>query len=419
MVVLEDIISEDIRYKLLFPLLLTGLAICTVFLFNRKLSTYLPSRLESRVLALGIVTISGYLMLKGWIEIEISSSSKEGEMIWRPVMYLFGIFFVSFSGSEFLRILLSNSDEIDEFETNILDWKNKSEIRKLLAVEQHVSEDLVVRYRIFHEAIKSVEQNNISFKDYPTIILNARGFERIDGIINQHAKKLHDILKKEFGWKDTSMDIFIEVYKRNFSDDFHERVASECLEYIHSEQALLQTEASLLKLAYYFSTYSNKNIDLLSNRSKGLIGNFIGDGSDSNENISIDFRKKLQIFWLFMSSFSTNSFENDQFVDSFFQNSVKNLEEAIKPLFTELEISHALKTRSNIFFNNSDSPSLDLNFIRGKDSDKLIQYTRNYLHHASLRKALMGQEFEYLGRVEYEDSKGKLVELLKKVLFGK
>ena len=149
MVVLENIISEDIRYKLLLPLILTGLAICTVFLFNRKLSTYLPSRLESRVLALGIVTISGYFMLKGWIEIEISSSSKEGELIWRPVMYLFGISFVSFSASEFLRNLLSTSDEIDEFETNILDWKNKSEIRQLLAIEQHVSEDLVVRYRIF------------------------------------------------------------------------------------------------------------------------------------------------------------------------------------------------------------------------------------------------------------------------------
>ena len=151
----------------------------------------------------------------------------------------------------------------------------------------------------------------------------------------------------------------------------------------------------------------------------GLIGNFIGQDLMVQSDVSNDFKKKLQIFWLLISSHAEDVADTNQNVESFFQNTVKNLEEAIRHLYIELEISHVFKTPSHIFYNNSDSPGLDLNFIKGTQRVQLIQLSKEYLHQASLRKALMGQEIELLGKTDYESSKAKLVELLKKVIFGK
>lgn len=414
--------SMEQRAKLLLLLLLLIPPVCIAFLFNQKFSDYQPTRPAYR-LSVHLILISlAYFIVIGWVESQIDSRSIEEDPVnelGKFIMYLCTITLISFSGSECLRFFFSSKEDNDEFESNILDWKNKLEIQQLLAIERHISEELIDRNTIFHEAIKSVEQNNMSFKDYPQIILSAKNFQRIDEIIEKHAENLHEILNKEFAWKASSHDPFIRFYKANFSDNFHERIASEFFDHILEEQALIQTEASVLRLAYYFSKYSNANIDELSKRKMGLIGNFIGQDLMVQSDVSNDFKKKLQIFWLLISSHAEDVTDTNQNVESFFQNTVKNLEEAIRHLYIELEISHVFKTPSHIFYNNSDSPGLDLNFIKGTQRVQLIQLSKEYLHQASLRKALMGQEIELLGKTDYESSKAKLVELLKKVIFGK
>ena len=241
----------------------------------------------------------------------------------------------------------------------------------------------------------------------------------IDEIINKHAERLHQILNSDFGWRDSSKAPFIEYYARTFRDRFHEKVASEFLNYTLTEQALTQSEASILRLAYYFSTYSNKNVGVLSRRKYGLIGNFIGEGHRDEGNLPSDYKMKLQIFWLFVSSHASTLSEDEQSDELFFQNSIKNIEEALKSIYSELEISYAFKTPKSIFFTNAQSPTIDLSFVRGRQRDQLIQLTKEFLDQCSLRKALMGQEFEILGKPGYEDSKRELVEILNKVLLRK
>ena len=112
----------------------------------------------------------------------------------------------------------------------------------------------------------------------------------------------------------------MSVLRQNFFD------------HILEEQALIQTEASVLRLAYYFSKYSNANIDELSKRKMGLIGNFIGQDLMVQSDVSNDFKKKLQIFWLLISSHAEDVADTNQNVESFFQNTVKKSRRGYKTL---------------------------------------------------------------------------------------